>query len=102
MEKEWILLFWIYCTKSASGISKQKYQQLVRNVFQDRRSHPPCRQRAKRSPAETVKRPTGGLLRDGRVMVEEEAAVQWKLRRKWCPNETIFKSLLDTAKMTMK
>ena len=36
----------------------------------------------KRSPTETVKRPTGGLLRDGRVVVKEEAAVQWKLRRK--------------------
>lgn len=56
----------------------------------------------KRSPTETVKRPTGGLLRDGRVTVKEETAVQWKLRRKWCPNGAIFKPLSDTAKMTMK
>lgn len=56
----------------------------------------------KRSPTETVKRPTGGLLKDGRVTIKEETAVQWKLRRKSCPNGAIFKPLSDTAKMTVK
>lgn len=34
-----------------------------------------------RSPTEGVMKPSGGLWRDGRATVREEAGVQWKLRR---------------------